>query len=605
MKYILKYSEILIVSVILMLSIRFTNNERIVHSDGNGYFAYLPATIIYGDLTYSFYDDIKEKYYEGKGQDYRVKVNNKTINKNWPGVAILWAPFYIVAHIISTVTNLPNDGYANIYQYSIIAAAMFYLLLGLYFLRKFLKLYHIKPFYISAIQAIIVFATPLYHYATRDVSFTHTYSFVFIMIFFYYVKTISIEYSFKKLFTLALIFGMIIIIRPVNGLVFTAIPFICGSWKSTHNLFQNVFKNPKHLLVSFLALIFILSIIPILYKIQVNQWFVWQYKSNADKTKNVGFNFSEINIHNILFSFRNGLFIYSPALFLSFIGFIALLWKRKYFQPSAFLVSFLLITYVLSSWQAWWYGMSYGMRTMVDYLPMFVLLFVFAFKIAHKRIAGIIIALSAIFIILNVIQEYQYRKYIFFWKMDKELYSEVFLKTSKKYHGYLWKKCGSYVPKDYISESKDSLVKIYDVKNIFLDAKPYFIDSTSFNGKVVAKFNPKKLYLTGLPSTRKDSLFKNKIKYFIINAQADVFIPDDRIENVFSLVVSSESGYQLYKALHSEYINLETNIWETINTQVKVDGNIPDSSVFKVYLWQRGEKPIFVNNFEVQIFVKN
>jgi hypothetical protein len=193
-----------------VLIIHFFSNsdpQRIIRSDGNGYYAYLTAVFIYQDLSYSFYDDILDEYYGGREQEYRIEINDRIINKNWPGVAFLWLPFFLLAHLFSWLFGLSTDGYGILYQYSLGIACLFYVYLGLLYLRKFLNIYNIQPYAIAITQAIIVFATPLLNYAVTNPVFTHAYSFTLIMFFLFYVKKTTHHYKEKYYYYLAAILG--------------------------------------------------------------------------------------------------------------------------------------------------------------------------------------------------------------------------------------------------------------------------------------------------------------------------------------------------------------------------------------------------------------
>jgi hypothetical protein len=110
-----------------------------INGDGKGYYAYLPATFIYHDQPFNFIQKTEKKYYpESTRCDFRVNVKGKLVNKYFIGTALLWSPFFLLAHLLSHVLDLPLDGYVPLYQYSILIAAVFYLWLGLFYLRKLL-----------------------------------------------------------------------------------------------------------------------------------------------------------------------------------------------------------------------------------------------------------------------------------------------------------------------------------------------------------------------------------------------------------------------------------------------------------------------------------
>jgi len=115
--------------------------------------------------------------------------------------------------------------------------------------------------------------------------------------------------------------------------------------------------------------------------------------------------------------------------------------QRKYYLASTWLLFFLLITYLFSSWHSWDYGASYGSRVYIDYYSIFFILFAILLNESSAVLKTIILLFSILTIPVNLIQSYQYKAYILHWTdMNKEKYWEVFLKTEQRYQGLLWKK---------------------------------------------------------------------------------------------------------------------------------------------------------------------
>jgi hypothetical protein len=78
----------------------------------------------------------------------------------------------------------------------------------------------------------------------------------------------------------------------------------------------------------------------------------------------------------------------------------------------------------------WYYGGSFSSRVYVEYLPFFMLLFSFAFKLLKKReFRAILTAVTFLVVVLCQIQSYQYRYYIIHYsEMNQEKYWDNFLK---------------------------------------------------------------------------------------------------------------------------------------------------------------------------------
>ena len=397
--------------------------------------------------------------------------------------------------------GLPADGYSSVYQFSILIASFFYLFWGIHYLKKLLKKYTENHFILFITILLIVFATPLFHYAAKMPSFTHAYSFSLISFFLYNVKRFSETHLKKNLLPLAAAIALIILLRPTNGLVILSIPVICENWNNTKQFFIALFKNTKPLIAAFILFLSFLSIIPILYKLQVNEWFIWQYRDRANYEANVGFNFANPNLFNFLFSYRNGLFIYSPILFLALGGFIPM-FKKKKFQATWLLIALIATTYILSSWHSWYYGMSFGMRAIVEYLPYFAILMVTLLSVSFKYKNTILIFSTTLFIAFTMVQNYQYRHSIFHWNMSKEKYWEVFIQTKKKYKWYLDRKYRSY-------EVTDSLLKVVKSKKVFSKLERSFENYGKTNNEISCSG-----YKSMIPNHWNTFLFNDSLKNY-------------------------------------------------------------------------------------------
>src|SRR6476620_5972078 len=89
-------------------------SQLFIHGDGLGYYSYLPATFIYGDNDYEFewFNKVYSKYYgpglfENPEDNFMVDYGERRINKYYQGLAFLWIPFFVVAHLVANATGLP------------------------------------------------------------------------------------------------------------------------------------------------------------------------------------------------------------------------------------------------------------------------------------------------------------------------------------------------------------------------------------------------------------------------------------------------------------------------------------------------------------------
>jgi len=590
------YTEkIILLLLILYATLIYKPGQNYINSDGQGYYAYLPAIFIYNDLEYTFYDDIANQYYSGNRHPFRVEVNGSIANKTWPGLALLWLPFFLLAHVITLLAGMPPDGYSSIYQFSILIASYFYLYWGLYFLKKLLKKYTENYFILFITILLVVFATPLFNYAGKMPSFTHAYSFSIISFLLYKIKRFSETHHKKHILPLSTAFALIILLRPTNGLVILSIPFICENWNNTKQFFIALFKNVKPLLAAFILFLSLISIIPILYKLQVDEWLIWQYRDRANYEAKVGFNFTDPNFFNFLFSYRNGLFIYSPLLFIALGGLIPI-FKSNKFKGTALLTALITVIYALSSWHSWYYGMSFGMRAMVDYLPYFSILLIALFSIPFKFKKSILALLSIIIIAFTLIQNYQYRNGIFHWIMNKEKYWDVFLKTDNKYNWYLNRKYDSYVTPDSLTNFILTKEPLFTFKNSF----EYYSktnDSIAYSGKKSLKPNHWHTFLFN----RNVPQLTNSPNEIILTAQIYCYpLEYDLIKNHFKIIIKT-SEKEIVN-ITSESQNLKYNQWNKINFTVLIEDFKQDSDKLQILIQTLENKAFLFDHFSFKIY---
>ena len=420
-----------IISVIILIVTLCANNiqwsgnhwKNIIQADGKGYYAHLPAVFIYKDLNFSFFDSIEKKYPNPSiYYDYRVEHNGNTANKYFAGTALAMFPFFIAAHVLSTALDLPADGYSKLYLIFISISAIFYLWLGLFYLRKFLLSYSENETLVSILLVILVFSTNLFYYTVSEPAMSHIYSFACITAFVFYTKKYFESPDFKTLLILSFLLGSIILIRPVNGLVILLIPFFAGSWLLFKIRLTDLIKRPDRLALSLILVFSIVGIQFLIYKIQTGDFFIDAYGEEK-------FNWLMPHPFGFLFSYKKGLFVYTPILLLSLFGLFSLFKKDrfKFFTMSLFLF---ILVYVLSAWWNWWYGGSFGTRVVLEYYSIAALLLLFAFEkldIRAKRIFFYIICFA--FLLICQIQQFQYRYYHIHWeKMDKHHYWRSFLR---------------------------------------------------------------------------------------------------------------------------------------------------------------------------------
>jgi len=408
-----KWVIYLIVTVVIytQLNIKYwQSKDRVICWDVISYYAYLPATFIYKDLSLNFTDDYKGNH---EFIFWPLKApNGKKVIKTSMGLSILFAPFFFIGHLIALNSNYDAGGYSAPYKFMLLIGSLFYLLVGLFYLRKILLQYFQKT--ITAVVLLLVFfATNLHYYSTTEATMSHVYNFALIAAFIWYTAVWFREQSFTNSLILGFLSGLISITRPTNSII--AIVFIFWDVSNLNELRTRLFIFSKqwYKLIIIILVAFSVWLPQLLYwKMQTGSYFYFSYGENEK------FFFSNPQIINGLLSFRKGWLIYTPIMFFAVLG-IAFLRKNMKGLLVPITIFLVVNVYIIFSWWCWWYGGCFGQRSFIDSyalmaLPLGAFLsWFYNSKITFWRRA--IIMFSVILILHGIYQTCQYHYGAIHW----------------------------------------------------------------------------------------------------------------------------------------------------------------------------------------------
>jgi len=413
MKYLCKLTPeiILIIYVLIFLGFKDPRQswDRVINSDGKGYYAYLPAIFIYHDLQFKFVEQYEAEYYPANRsvfKEFRNDAGSRKVDKYFPGLAIVWLPFFLAGHFTAWLTNLPMDGYSLPYQYAIALSALLFLWLGARWLQKLLEQYGSGEQLAAFITLVITLGTNLVFFTIVEPSMTHVYSFALITGFIYVSTKIFRDYRPKWLILLFVSATLIFLIRPTNLLILLLIPFAAGSREAFFRISRKSLSDAGSLITGIILACILLAVPVILWYLQTGKPFVYTYGSEK-------LDFLHPHILNILFSFNRGWFIYTPVAFVSIFGFAGLYKPNRYmfYWLAAFL---LLFVYVASCWWVWYYASKCGQRVFIDIYAVVALLLLFLSDRLSTQIRKRLLSTVLIFLVaLNLLQFYQHAKWIF------------------------------------------------------------------------------------------------------------------------------------------------------------------------------------------------
>ncbi len=433
-----------IISYSALDSYRWHGNswKETVRSDGSGYYAYLPAVFIYQDLEYNFYRDLKDKYAFGDlSANFLIHSEGRKFNRYYCGTAIAMTPFFLSAMAASSVIGFDVDGHSILFNYALNIGAIFYAFLGLYFLYRFL-IRHFSKWIVAIACGAIFLGTNLFYYTVYESSYSHSFSFSFIC-FFIYLADVSIRTKTRKSFVLlAAIAGMVFLIRPSNAIVLLSLPFIAGSKEAFIGWLKSAFKIS----------IFVPTVVVGLAVASIQFWLNYLQCGSfiVDGYPTETFYFTRPELVNMWFSYRAGVLVWSPVVILSLVGLIALFQKNKFLLLS-FLGFMFINSWIISSWWAWHYSGTFGMRPMVDYMAFFVILLCYALSLSNSiswRILSLTTLLALTFIghTMNI---QKIREIVHYDKMTKEKFWYIFMHNHQKYSYLLSEPYRPPSPKPY------------------------------------------------------------------------------------------------------------------------------------------------------------
>ena len=420
-----KVVVILAATMFLYLNIiRPWKPTSVISSDTRSYYGYIPATFIYHDLSLKFIDNKPEAYADKFY--YSTTPNGGRIMKMSMGLSILYFPFFLLGHIYTLIFGgFEANGFTLPYQVFLCFGSIFYMFIGLLYLRKVLLNYFTEL--VTSITLIaIVLATNVWNYTTWEPTMSHSFNFALFSLFLHLTIKFFNKPSIKISIAYGLLTGLISLIRPSNAIIIL-IPLLYNvyNWETIKAKLTFIKVNIKYLLIIILCILLIWAPQIAYWKLITGQYFYYSYSDE-------GFFFKHPQIIKGLFSYRKGWFVYTPLAVFFVWGMI---YAKKYIKEFYFgIILFTLANfYIIFSWWCWWYGGSFGMRPLIESYALLSLSLASFITVVFKSrfiLIKIIFATALIFLTyLNQFQCLQYRKTIIHWdSMSKGQYWELFLK---------------------------------------------------------------------------------------------------------------------------------------------------------------------------------
>jgi hypothetical protein len=376
-----------------------------IRSDGYSYYVYLPSWLIYRDVTL---EALAREWYGGAYPAFtgiaRWAGTGRWVNPHPIGPAILMAPWFAAAHLLTLWSNLPPDGFSLYYQHAAGLSGLAYFLAGLAVLRQTLRR-HFSSGVVLATLVAITWGTNLFHYGVLESTFSHVYSFFLICVFVELTERWWDAATLGLTCGLGLTAALICLARHTNAIFLLILPaYGVTAWADIRARAVDLWQRRWWLTI--MAGIALAGIWPqlALYRQATQSWLISPYGA-----LDVGFTFRAPHLMGVLFSPQKGLFFWSPVLLLAVAGMaLARGWARNFVVPAAFALA--LDIYLIASWRDWQFGASYGHRGFTDtfgLLAIFLAAF-FAWAARQPRLVRVVAAATTMAVALSTVQMLQY-----------------------------------------------------------------------------------------------------------------------------------------------------------------------------------------------------
>jgi len=333
--------------------------------DGMGYYQWLPSAFITGKFDWMFWC-------------HRL-TETTAISAYSLGVAVLELPFYLISHVLTWLFGYPNTGFAPPNAVCMMASTATYAGAGAVLSFRLARRYSTTT---AALLAVITIygGSNLFYYATSQPLMSHVHSYFLVSLFCWCGLRIIDGPRPMHVFLFLTSGALMVLVRQLN--IAVALFPLWLAWTSTAGL-RGAWNNLVGHRGAFVLGLF-LGLVPWVLQSVYWHYITGDWYANPYALHNEHFEFGKMVPGMVLFSPRNGWFVYSPVFLIVIATLLVQAWRGR--RPArAILLIFLLTLLSYSAWWCWWLGGAYGHRGFIDLYGLLAIPFAWFFRSVMRR----------------------------------------------------------------------------------------------------------------------------------------------------------------------------------------------------------------------------
>ena len=369
---------------------------RLYASDEIEHYAWLRSLAFDGDVNFEneyqhFYDagvartpDFHETFLE------RTTEIGLRVNYAAPGSAVLWAPFFGVAHVVALTTGQPADGFSQPYISAVTYGSAFYAFLAIAIAAAIARQLVGRGLVAGLLIAV---GTPLLFYAIVAPGFGHATSAFAVSLFIWVWLRVRNSWTWQGAALLGLSAGLMGIVREQDLLlsVAPAIDFIRSAFRAARGSEVDTHQTARRTRQQGLghrtaiAIVGVFSFL-IAYAPLLLAYNALNGRPFATETATRKMTWSAPHAFSVLFSPEHGFFAWTPLAILAIAGVVLLALRGapavrpavQRVQPDLHWIGWMLVlmvvvqTYSSGSVESWTVAGSFGQRRFVALTPILV-----------------------------------------------------------------------------------------------------------------------------------------------------------------------------------------------------------------------------------------